>query len=691
MKLVYWPGPLDPSPLRPLVFGDAPGPALIRNNLVGAECIRAPSEAELHRLAAGVGSERVLALFDLPHLDQALPACRLLAESGVRLVAVRGRSVPQGAVAHFEELWLDSDAMELFGGVLDPLPRPLRPSAEVAFSTSQSGVAIAFRAVFTRTPNFGMLGVEDLGESWTGTDEIPALSRLDRDALLVDLGGEVEAISRELERQNRLACYLGPAGSPLPESVIRSGAAIHHWIDDRISNIDQLEKVPADNWSAAWVPVGFPDDDISTATGRLLAIRDLGYDCVIPRFVVPAPNTRGWREMEERAPRRAESRLDGRDLAFALPGFGPATGRELLEAWTRENVYAPSGSPAPRYSLGVVRDAIDGYISERRRHPSQSAAQELIRSTLATVGETSNSIRETDSYPFLEIGGRNAVEIVDSAIATRLTSLGGPIDLRHAVQHAPAAGGKRLRPVLALAITSARNVPLELSVPAALALEWIHTASLMQDDLPCMDDDAIRRGAPTAHIRHGEARTILASDALVALAFEDVARLGDDPRVGPQRALQIVRVLADSVGTAGLAGGQARELQLREVQVGDARELIEVHRGKTAPLFRAAASIGSILGGVDDSLRQRLEEQLTDLGLAFQIVDDLLDAEWGVSGRGEGSDRRSGTATFATLMERAAAQEMANQLVSPLRHLVSKHPAFGSLWSLASFAVNRRH
>ena len=193
-----------------------------------------------------------------------------------------------------------------------------------------------------------------------------------------------------------------------------------------------------------------------------------------------------------------------------------------------------------------------------------------------------------------------------------------PGALHAAMRHLLFPGGKRLRPGFCFAGCEAVGAPPERALAAAAAVELVHTYSLVHDDLPCMDDDATRRGRPTVHVAYGEAVAVLAGDALLALAFEVLARAGD---------AQAVAELAQASGSRALVGGQAQDLAFPADGVADAAAVEAVHRRKSASLIAAAVGLGARAGGADARLQERLRVFGCEVGLAFQIADDLLDAD----------------------------------------------------------------
>lgn len=197
-----------------------------------------------------------------------------------------------------------------------------------------------------------------------------------------------------------------------------------------------------------------------------------------------------------------------------------------------------------------------------------------------------------------------------------------PASLHGAMRHLLFPGGKRLRPALALAACEAVGSPPSRALPVAAAVELVHTYSLVHDDLPCMDDDALRRGRPTVHVAFGEALAVLAGDALQALAFELLAVAGDTPL---EARLAALAELAAAAGSRALVGGQADDLAFPPEARASAARVEDVHTRKTAALFGAATAGGALLGGARSAEASRLGRFGIELGVAFQIADDLLD------------------------------------------------------------------
>lgn len=230
-------------------------------------------------------------------------------------------------------------------------------------------------------------------------------------------------------------------------------------------------------------------------------------------------------------------------------------------------------------------------------------------------------------------------------------------------------GGKRLRPILCLASAEAVGGDPALAMPAACAIEMIHTYSLIHDDLPAMDDDRMRRGRPTLHVVAGEGMAILAGDGLLTEAFHLLAREpADDGKLGG-RKLAVIRMVAAAAGAAGMVGGQAIDLattrpgpQAQPLRL-DAEQVRRMHLKKTGALIRAAAAAGAVMGGGTEHQVAAIEAAAGEFGLAFQIVDDVLDVEGAPAeiGKTPGKDAAAGKLTYPALYGLERSREMARE------------------------------
>ncbi len=256
-----------------------------------------------------------------------------------------------------------------------------------------------------------------------------------------------------------------------------------------------------------------------------------------------------------------------------------------------------------------------------------------------------------------------------------------PASLHEAMRYSLFCGGKRIRPLLCIASAEAVGGSAEAILPTACALEMVHTFSLIHDDLPAIDDDDFRRGAPTAHKKFGEAMAILAGDALHTLAFGTITRYqsGD-----PALLLRVVSLIADASGTMGMVGGQVDDI-FYEGKAVDAATLRNIHERKTGALLHAAILSGAWLAGAGVAQEKALREYGEHIGLAFQIVDDILDVTGDDAklGKQTGSDQKNEKATYPRVFGledsfRLAreASEAALSALSPLDHRAEPLRAF---------------
>jgi geranylgeranyl diphosphate synthase type II len=251
---------------------------------------------------------------------------------------------------------------------------------------------------------------------------------------------------------------------------------------------------------------------------------------------------------------------------------------------------------------------------------------------------------------------------IDAALLAALpASPACPANLAEAMRYSITAGGKRLRPILCLASAEAVGGERALAVPAACALEFIHTYSLIHDDLPAMDNDTLRRGQPTLHVVAGEGMAILAGDGLLTEAFALMARepRGDDPSLVARKA-RVIGIVAARAGAAGMVGGQA--IDLTGVPL-DAEALRELHARKTGALIRVSATAGAVMGGGTDGQIEAIDRAASEFGLAFQIIDDVLDVEGASAelGKTAGKDAAAGKSTYPALYGLDTSKRMARE------------------------------
>jgi farnesyl diphosphate synthase len=263
--------------------------------------------------------------------------------------------------------------------------------------------------------------------------------------------------------------------------------------------------------------------------------------------------------------------------------------------------------------------------------------------------------------------------------------------LYEAMRHAAIGGGKRLRPLLVYASANLFNVTRESALRAGLAIEALHVYSLIHDDMPCMDDDDMRRGKPTVHKQYDEAIAVLAGDALHALAFEIVS----DPATHPDPFVraELSFELARASGPSGMAGGQMMDLVAEESRF-DLPTTTRLQQLKTGALIAFCLEAGAILGHVPPEGRRGLRAYARDIGLAFQIADDLLDVEGDatVVGKATGKDAEAGKATFVSLLGVERAHTQARMLVDQaIAHLSTFGAEADLLRAIARYVVERDH
>jgi geranylgeranyl diphosphate synthase type II len=245
-----------------------------------------------------------------------------------------------------------------------------------------------------------------------------------------------------------------------------------------------------------------------------------------------------------------------------------------------------------------------------------------------------------------------------------LTEEGPLADHIKAMRYSLFAGGKRIRPILALAAAEALHAETDPLLPVACALECIHTYSLIHDDLPAMDNDDLRRGKPTCHVVFGEAAAILAGDGLLSFAFELLSHPDARQSISPEDQLRMIRLIAHAIGPVGMVGGQSLDLAA-EGQTIPFEQLRLIHGYKTGALITASVQAGAIFGRGDEKQFAALSRYGIQIGLAFQIVDDLLDVEGSTEdlGKTAGADAQRNKATYPAFFGVAKTKIMAKEAV----------------------------
>ena len=259
---------------------------------------------------------------------------------------------------------------------------------------------------------------------------------------------------------------------------------------------------------------------------------------------------------------------------------------------------------------------------------------------------------------------KERVRLVDSALDRYLPSADTlPTRLHEAMRYSVFAGGKRIRPILMLAACEAVGGEIKSVLPAACAIEMVHTYSLIHDDLPAMDDDDFRRGSPTNHKVYGDATAVLAGDGLLTEAFILLSDQNVWADIPPEQCCEVINIMAKNSGSRGMVGGQVVDMEAEKNPV-DLPTLEYIHTHKTGALILAAIEIGALLGGATSQQRRALCRYGEAAGLAFQVADDILDivADQSQLGKDVGSDQQRGKATYPALLGLAGARQHADEL-----------------------------
>ncbi|CAG1013972.1 farnesyl diphosphate synthase [Burkholderiaceae bacterium] len=295
---------------------------------------------------------------------------------------------------------------------------------------------------------------------------------------------------------------------------------------------------------------------------------------------------------------------------------------------------------------------------------------------------------------------RTELDAVEEALTAWVPD-NAPAGLGQAMRYGVLDGGKRVRPLLVLAASQAVGGLYEAALRAACAVELIHAYSLIHDDMPCMDDDVLRRGKPTVHVQFGEAQAMLAGDAMQALAFEvltpgeaDSAHFPGGPGVPPVLQARLCALLARAAGHAGMAGGQAIDLASIGLPL-DEHVLRDMHHRKTGALLQASVLMGAATGSTSDAEWAALSDYGDALGLAFQVVDDILDVTQASEtlGKTAGKDLHHNKPTYVTVLGLEAARRHAAELRDKAQAALARSGLANAAWLslLADKVVEREH
>ena len=303
------------------------------------------------------------------------------------------------------------------------------------------------------------------------------------------------------------------------------------------------------------------------------------------------------------------------------------------------------------------------------------------------IKSTSAKLKDFDLQSYLT--GKKT--LVETALDKSLP-IGKPEKIYEAMRYSLLAGGKRLRPILCLATVELLGANPDIAIATACALEMIHTMSLIHDDLPAMDNDDFRRGSPTNHKVYGEDIAILAGDGLLAYSFEYVAE--QTPDVSMDKVVKVLAILGKAVGADGLVGGQVMDLDCEGKSDVTAETLSSIHRRKTGALLEACVSSGATLAGATESDLNRLSIYAQNIGLAFQIIDDILDvtATSEELGKTAGKDICAQKATYPKLWGLEVSRQKAQELIDDA---IEQLDIYGDsalpLQAIAQYIVSRKN
>ncbi len=281
------------------------------------------------------------------------------------------------------------------------------------------------------------------------------------------------------------------------------------------------------------------------------------------------------------------------------------------------------------------------------------------------------------------------VNIINDAIIDSLPNTDeGQRDVIRAMRYSLANGGKRLRPVLVLEFCRICGGDYRKAIPLACAIEYIHTYSLIHDDMPCMDDDDMRRGAPSCHIVFGQATALLAGDALLTHAFELIA----DSDLSDDKKTKAISLLAQNAGVGGMIGGQALDLKYENLDI-SVTDILTIHKLKTGALISAACILGCIAAGADEKMIEAASRYAYYLGIAFQIKDDLLDIEGDEEelGKPVGSDEKNDKTTYVTLVGEKKAEKDIRKLTACAKNQLDVFPNRDFLLLLSDYLMSRNN
>lgn len=338
--------------------------------------------------------------------------------------------------------------------------------------------------------------------------------------------------------------------------------------------------------------------------------------------------------------------------------------------------------------LVALASGVAAFNSALRRSPT--SIRPYPKSLSAATASQSVVESAFDLKDYLETKRISVEKALDASLEVTCPEVEKIID---SMRYSLMAGGKRIRPIMCIAACEMFGGSEDVAMPAAVALEMIHTMSLVHDDLPAMDDDSLRRGKPTNHVLYGEDIAILAGDALLSTAFEHCAA-HTPSSVPPERVVDVLRRLGTSVGAVGLAGGQVMDLECEGKTGVTLDELRWIHAHKTAALLQVSVAAGAILGGATPEEVKACETYALDVGLAFQVADDILDVTASTEdlGKTAGKDEDVDKTTYPKLLGLEESKGEAKRLVD---EAIKALEPFGDraqpLLGIADYIINRKN
>jgi len=371
---------------------------------------------------------------------------------------------------------------------------------------------------------------------------------------------------------------------------------------------------------------------------------------------------------------------------------------QALQPYTLGSAFSTSSQTCPQ-STKLHRTASKKQ-QQQRQHQQRHCPQQLrmdVNVSLQSSATSSHQVSQAQTTPSLS--GKALLEylkqkkvVVEAALAASVVSKQKQTDkICESMAYSLMAGGKRIRPILVLAACEMFGGSEDAALPTAVAVEMIHTMSLIHDDLPSMDNDDFRRGKPTNHVIYGEDIAILAGDALLSRSFEHVAKF-TPKNVPADRIVRVLALLGESVGPEGLAGGQVMDLENEGNPDVNLETLEWIHIMKTAALLRVSVAAGAILGGADEQDVERVSQFATKIGLAFQIADDVLDVTQTTEqlGKTAGKDEAVNKATYPRLLGLEESKKRAERLIAEAKNLLVPYGQRSeTLLALADFIIAR--